>query len=309
VNDRGRRFQPINLLFGLMMGTADIVPGVSGGTVALIVGIYERLIGSVRAGASAAARLIRGRVGEARMYLAQIDWGLVIPLGIGIVTALVIGARVLVPVLGTYPIQSHAIFFGLITGSLAVPWHRMRERRPSHWLIAAAAAVTAFVLVGVPPRELLDPALAIVFLAAAIAICAMILPGVSGSFLLLVMGLYQPTLRALREVDVAYIAVFMAGAAIGLGSFSKLLHYLLRFHHDATMAALVGLMAGSLRALWPYQDESRRLLAPSSIDSLLTAAALAAVGFALVFVLARFGSAAEARRAEEPVPASERERR
>jgi putative membrane protein len=290
-----RRFEPANFAFGLMMGAADIVPGVSGGTVALIVGIYERLIGSVRAAATAAARLVSGRPREARTALRELEWGLVIPLGLGIVTALVIGARIILPTLENYPVQFRALFFGLIAASLVIPWRRIRDRRGSHPWIAVFAAVVAFLLVGIPPRELVDPALLFVFLAAMVAICAMILPGVSGSFLLLVMGMYEPTLRALNGLDLTYVGVFVAGAAIGLGSFSKLLHFLLRGYHDGTMAALVGLMAGSLRALWPYQDESRALLAPPSTESLVMAIAFALVGFLVVFGMTALGDRIHAR--------------
>jgi putative membrane protein len=278
---------------GLLMGSADIVPGVSGGTVALIVGIYERLISSIRAVASAvvaAVRLDRDRV---RTCLAAVHWGLVIPLGLGVGTALVIGARFIPGLLEAYPVQSRALFFGLIAGSLIIPWRRIRNRVPGHWLVALVAMVVAFALVGFPPREIPTPPLPIVFGAASIAICAMILPGVSGSFLLLVMGMYEPTLRAVNARDLVYIGVFGLGAAIGLGVFSKVLHWLLDRYHDLTMAALVGLMAGSLRALWPYQDMDRGLLAPPADTSVLVPVALALLGFALVSLLAYMGATAE----------------
>jgi len=293
MNRSGGRFQPMNFLFGLMMGAADIVPGVSGGTVALIVGIYERLIGSVRAVAAAPANLARGRLREARARLSEADWPLILPLGFGIVTALVVGARVIEPVLESYPVQFRAVFFGLIAASIAVPWNRIVERRRQHFGYAVIAAIAAFLIVGVPPRAMGDPRLVFVFLAASIAICAMILPGVSGSFFLLVMGMYEPTIRALNALDVSYVLVFVAGAAVGLGVFARILHHLLRVHHDATMAALVGLMMGSLRALWPYQDEARTLLGPPSLRSFLIVISLAAVGFGIVVVLTRLGAVAE----------------
>ncbi len=286
-----RGFRPVNLLFGFLMGTADIVPGVSGGTVALILGIYERLIGSIKAGATAAANLVRGRPKEVGERLREVEWGLVIPLGIGIVSALVIGARVIEPLFEEYPVQLRALFFGLIAASIVIPWRAILRRTGRHLAIAAVAAVLAFALVGIPPGHITDPALILVFLAATIAICAMILPGVSGAFLLLVMGMYEPTLDALNRGDAAYVAVFIAGAAIGLGTFSKLLHFLLKNHHDVTMAALVGLMVGSLRALWPYQTEDRGLLAPPSAESMIIPVLLAGLGFLIVYGLTRLGSA------------------
>ena len=288
-----RGFEPINFLFGLMMGTADIIPGVSGGTIALIVGIYERLIGSVRAAASGVATLVRGRIAAARELFREVEWGLVLPLGTGILTAIILGARIIEPALEEYPVQLRALFFGLIAGSLSIPWRRIPERTRAHISIAVVAAIAAFLLTGMPPREIASPALPLVFLAASVAICAMILPGISGAFLLLVMGMYEPTLRALNGFDFTYILVFALGAFIGLGVFSKLLSYLLSEHHDVTRVALVGLMAGSLRALWPYQTEERGLRGPPSTESLLVVLALGVVGFLIVTAVAKVGASAE----------------
>ncbi len=293
---RPKGIQPINFVFGMLMGAADVIPGVSGGTVALIVGIYERLINSIRAVASAAANVVRGKLADARAAIRRAEWGFLLPLMGGIVTAIVIGARVLVPLLEQYPVQFRALFFGLIAASVLAPWERIRERDPRIYLTMAAGAVVAFILVGFPPGEIADPGLLTVFLAASVAICAMILPGVSGSFLLLVMGMYTPTLRALNEGNLVYVGVFILGCAVGLGLFSKLLSFLLSRYHDLTMATLIGLMLGSLRTLWPFQDESRALLAPPSGAAFLIAFGLAALGFILVLSLLAFGRRAVARR-------------
>jgi putative membrane protein len=287
------RTSAIHYVQGLLMGSADVVPGISGGTVALIVGIYERLVTSIRAAAATPIALLRGDRAGFRDRLAEIHWGLLIPLGLGIGTALVVGARFIPGILDAYPVESRALFFGLIAGSLIVPWRRIARVVPAHYLAGAIAAVLAFLLVGLPPREVVDPSRILVFLAASVAICAMILPGVSGSFLLLVMGMYQATLRAVDARDLTYIAVFGAGAVVGLGLFSKLLEYLLTRHHDMTMAALVGLMVGSLRALWPYLDPDRRILAPPADTSVLVVLGLAVLGFVLVTALIRIGAVAE----------------
>jgi putative membrane protein len=276
----------VHLVQGLAMGSADVVPGVSGGTVALVVGIYERLIHSVRAGASGVFASVRLDGAGARRRFGEVDWGLVLPLGIGIVTALYIGSRIVPHLLETYPVQVRALFFGLIVGSLVIPLRRMRHIGAAELGIMVAAAVAAFLLVGLPPREIPAPPLYLVFVFAAIAICAMILPGVSGAFLLLVLGIYEATLRALSALDIPYVAVFVAGAAVGLGLFSKLLEWLLEHHHEWTMAALVGLMAGSLRALWPWLTEDRGLLGPPDAASLSLAAGLALLGAAVVLVAA-----------------------
>jgi putative membrane protein len=290
------RASVIHFIQGLLMGSADVVPGISGGTVALIVGIYERLISSVRAAASAPVALVRGDLNRVRYRLREVHWGLVIPLGLGIMTALLLGARHIPGLLAAYPVQGRALFFGLIVGSLVVPWRRIRHRVGLHYLVAVAAAVIAFVLAGLPPREVLDPRSIAIFLAASIAICAMILPGVSGSYLLLVMGMYEPTLRAVDGRNLVYIGIFGLGAVIGIGIFSRVLEFLLSRYHDVTMAALVGLMVGSLRALWPWLDADRRILVPVADGTLLPAFLLALLGFVLVTLLIRIGAAADRHR-------------
>ncbi|MBA2528584.1 MAG: DUF368 domain-containing protein [Euzebyales bacterium] len=272
------------------MGSADVVPGVSGGTVALIVGIYEELVTSVRAAASAPLSLLRGDARGARRRLGEVAWGLVLPLAAGIVVALVVGAAVIPSLLQAYPVAMLAIFFGLIAGSLAVPWRRVERRGRLELGLSAAAFVVAYGLVGLPPRAVADPSLAQVFASAAVAICAMILPGVSGAFLLLVLGVYTPTLDALHDRDLLYVATFVAGCAVGLGLFSRLLEHLLTRHHSLTMAVLVGLMAGSLRALWPWQDLDRGLLAPPSAAALAGAVLLALVAAGAVTLLTRAGA-------------------
>jgi putative membrane protein len=287
------RISIIHYIHGLLMGSADIVPGISGGTVALIVGIYERLVTSIRAAAAAPVALLRGDRTGMWTRVQEIHFGLVLPLGLGIGTALLVGARFIPGILEAYPVESRALFFGLIAASLFVPWRRIEHPVATFYVVAAVAAVIAFLLVGLPPREVPSPGPIVVFLAASIAICAMILPGVSGSFLLLVMGMYGATLRAVDGRDLAYIAIFAAGAVVGLGVFSKLLEYLLTRHHDVTMAALVGLMLGSLRALWPYLDGDRRILAPPADTSVLVPLGLAVLGFLLVTALVRIGAAAD----------------
>jgi putative membrane protein len=276
-------------LQGLLMGTADVIPGVSGGTVALILGIYERLIDSIHEVASCLASLLRGDRAAARANWRRADFGLVIPLAVGIVVALGIGSVVLPPLIEHYPVVTSAVFFGLIAGALPIPWRRIGDRRGLHLWLAVAGAVAAFVLAGLAPATVEDPALPVVFGAATVAICAMILPGVSGAYLLLIMGMYEPTLEALANLDIAYVAVFVLGAALGLGLFSKLLAWLLDVHQDATMAVLVGLMAGSLRRLWPWQDDAGALLAPGDGGEVVLALVCVAAGVAAVTALTVIG--------------------
>ncbi len=253
----------LHLLQGLMMGTADSVPGVSGGTVALIVGIYGRLLASIGHGFRTLLALARLDGSAVRTHIRGVEWGLVGPLAIGIATAIVIAARFVPGLLESRPVESRAFFLGLVIASLSVPWAQIRDRTRRSIMIALSAAAPAFVLSGLPPATITDPRLWVIFLGAAVAVSAMILPGVSGSYLLLVLGLYETTLRAVDDRDLLYIAVFVVGMVLGLGSFSLILSRLFARHHDVTMAVLVGLMAGSLRALWPWQTSSRALEPPS----------------------------------------------
>ena len=289
------RHVPLHFGQGLLMGSADVVPGVSGGTMALIVGIYERLIDSIRFALSAPVLLVTGRGREALAEFRKVEWGLVLPLAAGLLTAIVLASQVIPYFLETYPEESRGLFFGLIAASIAIPWRELRDPGLREGLIAAAAAAVAFLLVGLPGLEpAADPGLLRVFASASVAICAMILPGVSGAFLLLVLGLYEATLASIHARDVLYVATFGLGALVGLGLFSRLLTWLLDRHKNATMAALIGLMAGSLRALWPWQTEARELLLPS--DNAVAVAGLMALGFAVVLALAWVGARTAAAR-------------
>jgi putative membrane protein len=290
--DRSPRALAKNYARGLLMGGSDVIPGVSGGTMALILGIYERLIGSISSAFSMVTSLLRGRRGDFGDHAREVEWSLVIPLGLGIVTAIALAASVILGLIERYPHHTQALFFGLVTASIAVPWMRMKARGAREAVVAIVCAIVAFLLVGLPQSVADDPNLLRVFASASIAICAMILPGVSGAFLLKAMGIYEPTLGALREVDILYVGTFVLGAAIGIGLFSKLLAWLLDHKHDLTMAALIGLMAGALRSLWPYLAEDGSLLLPVGDDPILSVIAIGIVGFALVAALIYFGQRA-----------------
>ena len=277
-----------HVVHGLIMGAADAVPGVSGGTMALILGIYEELLATISSGFRMILAALRGNMPRAKEHFGEIRWGFLVPLVLGIGTAIGIASVFVPELLESYPVESRSVFLGLVTASLSVPWSRIYRPGRRMVLIAIAFAVPAFFLSGLPNGTIENPALWMAFGGAAVAICAMILPGVSGSFLLLVLGLYRPTLDAVRELDIAYIGVFAVGAIVGLGAFATLLRRLIRDHHDVTMAALVGLMAGSLRALWPWQADDRTLQAPS--DDLLTVIGLFVVGFLIVNLIQRSGA-------------------
>jgi len=276
----------LNLFRGALMGAANIVPGVSGGTMALVLGIYERLIHTIRVGSGALGTLLRGRWSDAGRRLGEVDWRFLLVLGAGILVASVALAAVIERLLEEHPAETAALFFGLVLGSILIAWRLIRTHDLMRYVIMAGVAIAAFFLLGLSSGEITDPAIWMFFLAGAVAIIAMILPGVSGSFLLLMIGMYEAVIAVINDRDLMLLAVFGIGAVLGLAAFSTLLDRLLRDHHDTVMAALVGLMAGSLRVLWPWPDgvDTANLAAPPS-GEWLGPLLLAVVGFAAVMAI------------------------
>jgi putative membrane protein len=274
-----------NAAYGLLMGSADVIPGVSGGTMALIVGVYERLVRAISTAVSLGLALLRLDIDEARAHWAAMPWGLVLPLAGGIGLAIAVGAHLIPSLMAAYPAQMQGLFLGLVAASLLIPARRMHRVTGTYVGLGLCAALLAFYLTGLPVLEATDPGLPRVFLSAAVAICAMILPGVSGAFLLKALGMYTPTLVALKSLHAPYVLTFMAGAALGLGAFAKLLDWLLTHRHDATMAVLIGLIAGALRSLWPFVGPNRSLQWPTSADPVGSVLILTLIGFGVVLAL------------------------
>ncbi len=284
----------LNAVRGALIGTAETVPGVSGGTVALIVGVYEALIisaGHLFSGIRrAVVDLPKGRGwGRVNEQFSSVRWDVVLPVLVGMVFAVLVMARFMEGFVANYPIHSRALFFGLVLASLWVPLSmaarapRPRPDRPAwggrNLAIVFVAAVATYLLVSLPPSDVAATPIVIVP-AAMVAVTALVLPGLSGSFLLLTFGLYQPTLAALNDRDLGYVGLFLLGAVIGLASIVKLLQWLLEHREQITLVVLTGVMAGSLRALWPWQNDNREFITP---DAHLGAGILMfAVGFLVV---------------------------
>ena len=275
-------------LRGALMGFADVIPGVSGGTVALIVGVYERLILGLATVFRVPVLLVRSGLRGAWRGIVEIPWFFLVTLGLGIGSAFIIGANVIPGVYERWTLQANALFFGLILGSLAVPWHRIQVPRRRNIVIAGVAAVIAFILTGFPQREAVDPSVWLIGGAAMVAVSAMVLPGVSGAYLLHVFGVWVPTLEAVRGADFAFLGVFALGALAGAVVIVAVVSWLLKHHHDVTLAALVGLMLGALRALWPWVDDERMAL-PDLDSALIVGLLLIAGGFFLVRLIDHWG--------------------
>ncbi len=301
MSNGGLRLYLKNFAKGMVMGGADVVPGISGGTVALIVGIYEGLISSLSNGFSGVVAATRLDFASARFRFREVKWGLVLPLLAGMVTSVVLGASMILSLIEAHPERTQALFFGLVAASILVPAQRIERWGTREYVVGILGAVLAFVVAGLPQASVDSPSLFRVFSSAALAITAMILPGVSGAFLLKILGLYETSLFAIENRDLLYILVVVLGAGTGLGLFSKVLDYLLKHRHDVTMAALVGMMAGGLRALWPYFGQNGEMVLPSEGDPLLSVILIGLAGFGGLFFLIWYSG-----RIEKSVESTER---
>ncbi len=237
-------------LRGLLMGAADIVPGVSGGTVAFITGIYDQLLDSLRAvDLEFLARLSRFDIAGAWQH---INGRFLLALLLGIATSIFSLAQLVSWVLEHHPVPLWAFFFGLILASAVVLLREVDNWSVPKVLCLLSAGAVA-VCIALSPVMSLEMGLAGVFLAGFLAVCAMILPGISGSFILVLLGMYSTTLVALKSLDLVFILVFVIGAGCGLLCFSRLLHWLLQRFHQGTMAVLTGFLFGSLLVVWPWK--------------------------------------------------------
>lgn len=271
-------------LKGLLMGGADIIPGVSGGTMALITGIYERLITAIKGLSDFARPLSRGRFGESIESLKRIDFRLFIPLGIGILLAFGLGSLIIPYLLENYTAYIYAFFFGLILASVRLVHRRITDSNGTDWITGIIGFLAAFLLVGMTAVQL-APSHWYIFLCGFIAITAMLLPGISGSFILLMLGQYRFMLEALRNVRMGYLVSFVLGALLSLAISSRILAFLLKRHHTKTMCFLVGLMIGALRL--PFEKVVFSGIEWTVLQVFLAGVFLVA-GIAIVLIVGRY---------------------
>jgi len=288
---------------GFAMGSADVVPGVSGGTMAFILGIYEELIDSIRTiGQPQFIRAVaRLRIKEA---LAILNWPFLVSVVAGIFLAIFTLARGLEWLYNNRPVLLFSFFFGLVLASVITVAKRVQRWTPPLWLALAAGTVGAYFLVGAVPAQTPETWW-FLFLSGALAICAMILPGISGAFILLILGKYQYVLAAVNNRDILTLAIVTAGAVLGLITFAQLLGWLFKRHHDLTVAVLTGFMLGSLRKIWPWKltletmtDRhgeliplvQRNVLPDAFNGEVLAALGLAVLGVAVVLVIERLAN-------------------
>lgn len=248
-----RNLRDYVLLFlkGMGMGGADVVPGVSGGTIAFITGIYEELLDSIKAFDKAAIQLVFA--GKFADFWKHVNGNFLVALFGGIFLSILSLAKLIHYLLNDHPIQLWSFFFGLIIISALLVTRQIKKWSLWIALSGVAGIVIAYFITAATPATTPDNYL-FIFLSGAIAICAMILPGISGSFILLILGKYEFIIESVKDMNLLVIAVFGIGCVVGLLSFSRLVSWLLHKYHDLTVALLAGFMLGSLNKIWPWKE-------------------------------------------------------
>ncbi|WP_177602043.1 DUF368 domain-containing protein [uncultured Phocaeicola sp.] len=287
------------VLKGMGMGAADVVPGVSGGTIAFIVGIYDELINSIKSINGESLKLFF--TGKWGAFCKQINAAFLFSIVLGVGISIFSLAKVITWLLTDHPILVWAFFFGLV---LASTWFVSKDIKEWNWktivAFVAGAAVAYYITVATPaetPSNLL-----FIFLCGAIAICAMILPGISGSFILVLLGKYFFVMEAVKTFNIKIILVFAAGAIIGITTFSRLLSFALKHFRNITLSVLTGFMLGSLNKVWPWKEtvetyvDSHGVVKPLIENNIMPnvyvgeAIVLMVVGFLLVYFLEKLSA-------------------
>jgi len=291
------------ILKGMGMGAADVVPGVSGGTIAFITGIYEELVFSIKSINLQAIKLFfSGKFAE---FWKHINGTFLLSVVLGIGISVFSLAKLLEYLLNQFPILIWSFFFGLIIASAIYVARTIKKWNAGTVIAGVAGIVVAYFITVISPAEA-NTTWWFIFLSGSIAICAMILPGISGSFILVLLGMYKFILSAVGNLELAIILTFLAGAAVGIIAFSNILSWFLKHFHNLTIAVLSGFMVGSLNKVWPWKEvtetfidrhgETRPLVEQNVLPGtyeqvtgseawLLGAIVMAVAGFAIIFVI------------------------
>ncbi len=291
--DRANR-TPRLLFTGFSMGVADLIPGVSGGTIAFLLGIYDELLYTIKLLTGTVPKLLlEGKVKEA---FRAIPFGFLLPLVSGLLLAIFGLVGVVSYLLDNQAVYVWSLFFGLVLGSVYVVSKRIPEWSRKRVMLLASGFVVTFLLLGLPVLGA-DATPLILFSTGAIASLAMILPGISGSLIMVMLGQYANVVGAIASRDVLQLAYFALGAITGLALFARLLSWLLKNHHAGVVAVLIGVMIGSLRSVWPWQVEQQSGLflnvLPDSVFSVFWGLILIVLGFIIVWRLEKLGLARE----------------
>ena len=281
-------------LKGMSMGAADVVPGVSGGTIAFIVGIYDELLDSIKSINGASLKMFFS--GKWKTFWKMVNGNFLFFLILGIGISIFSLARLVTWLLTFYPILVWAFFFGLV---LASTWFVGKDIKEWNWKTVlgfmGGTALAYYITIATPtetPTNLL-----FIFLCGAIAICAMILPGISGSFILVLLGKYYYIMDAIKTLNIIVLLVFAIGICVGITSFSRILSYALKHFRNITLSVLTGFMLGSLNKVWPWKETVETFVDSDGVEKPLMemnvlpnayiseAVILMIVGFLLIYIL------------------------
>ena len=287
-------------LKGMAMGAADVVPGVSGGTIAFISGIYEELLNSISSFNLSLFSVLKNE-GFKKVW-KMVNGRFLLALFIGICISVLSLAKLIENLLENHPILIWSFFFGLVLASIIYIAKQIKIWNIKSYLYLIFGLIFAYYITTLNPVISQNSSPWFLFLAGMIAICAMILPGISGSFILVLLGAYKPILNAINTKDFFSIIIFMAGAILGLLTFSRVLKWLFSKYKNYTLALLIGFIAGSLNKIWPWKETiswrtnskgievpfNTTSVSPLSFDGdskLLMAGLLAIIGFSLILLL------------------------
>ncbi|MFK5878958.1 MAG: DUF368 domain-containing protein [Flavobacteriaceae bacterium] len=287
-------------LKGVAMGAADVVPGVSGGTIAFISGIYEELLESISSVNFNTIKLLKTE--GIKSVWKQVNGNFLAALLIGIAISIVSLAKMISWLLENEAVLLWSFFFGLVLASILFIGKQITKWKASTIIIFLVGAVLAYYVTTLTPLITESTSSLYLFFAGSLAICAMILPGISGAFILVLLGAYKPVLDAIHNKDFKTIALFAAGAIVGLLAFSRVLKWLFHHHKNLTLAVLAGFVLGSLNKIWPWKETltwrenshgikvplNEQSISPFSFDGepqLLFAITLAIAGFLVIIIL------------------------
>lgn len=291
-------------LKGLAMGAADAVPGVSGGTIAFISGIYEELISTI---SNVKPSLFKTLYKEGfKTFWKQLNGNFIVALLIGIVVSFVSFMRLAKYLIEYHPILIWSFFFGLIVASIYFVGKQITKWNVATIITLIIGAAFAYYITTLPSLADNESSLYL-FIAGAIAICAMILPGISGAFILVILGAYKALSDAIHDMDIKRLIIFILGAVVGLLTFSKILKWLFKHYHNITLALLTGFILGSLNKVWPWKKVLtwrtnskgeevpliEQSISPNSFDGdpqIIFAISLIVIGFLTIIVLEKVGS-------------------
>lgn len=285
---------PFNLFFiGFLIGAANIVPGVSGGTIALVAGVYRELITGIKNVVDNSFTLLpRFRFQE---FISRTPWTFFLSLGVGLVTATFTLSAFLENAIANYPVATWSFFFGLIIASIILVSLTITKINTSTVVGFLIGLIGSYLLLGAIPVQ--TPSnFFMYFLSGAIAISAMILPGLSGSFILLLLGKYSQVLDAVTDFNLTILFAVALGAGVGIAAFSHVLTFIFNNYKNVTLSVLVGIMLGSLRKVWPWRETLetyldsdgiaqplvQRNLLPDTLGSLIIAIIMCLIGILLV---------------------------